>query len=433
VITDNSPGTLTLSGPASTITTLNINGGAGSILDIGAGSLTFVNAGASFMQSTTGGTINATGGGTIVLGSTNPVPITNFGDNGTVAGTTLTVNANISGGFGFEIWGGSITAGTVVLTAANTFTGDVNIDGGILSVSNIGNTGSVTSNLGAGTNLYIAGGGTNALKYTGAGETTNRVINLDGTTTGGIIDQSGPTGNLKFTANLAIPGAGAKTLTLQGSTAGTGEIAGIIVDNSATNNTGVTKLGTGIWTLSGVNTYTGKTTIDQGTLAITANQTLGSLTFGAANAGTNVGALDLTNANLTFTSLLVQTNSATANNITLGGGKTLTITGGATVGSTTIGNTTALNVTGGSLSIGGGLNAGVVATGGTTTALTLTNTNLSVSGGAVNIGSTTAAGDVASAVTVTGGSATFALGTNAMVIGQHASGGTAATGNGLFA
>ena len=202
VITMLGSGTLTLSG-SSTIKSLNLNNAAG-IVDIGSGTLTFNNLGADFIRSTTGGTINATGGGTIVLGSgTNP----NFGDNGTLAGTTLTINAPISGANGFEVYGGSATAGTVVLTAANTFTGDVNVDGGILSVANIGNAGATTSNLGAGTNIFLSGGGTNALKYTGTGESTNRVITLNGTTTAGAIDQSGPSGNLNFTANLNALGA----------------------------------------------------------------------------------------------------------------------------------------------------------------------------------------------------------------------------------
>ena len=67
---------------------------------------------------------------------------------------------------------------------------------------------------------------------------------------------------------MTATGAGSKTLTLQGSTAGSGEIAGKIVDNSGTNTTTVSKKGTGTWTLSGNNTYSGGTTVDDGRLAL---------------------------------------------------------------------------------------------------------------------------------------------------------------------
>ena len=57
-----------------------------------------------------------------------------------------------------------------------------------------------------------------------------------------------------------------KTVTLQGSTAGTGELAGVIANNTAANTTAVAKSGTGTWTLSGANSYSGGTTVTGGTL-----------------------------------------------------------------------------------------------------------------------------------------------------------------------
>jgi fibronectin-binding autotransporter adhesin len=373
VVTVTSPNTTTLSGAASNITTLNVNGGASSIVDIGAGSLTLSNSGATGFLASAGGTINATGGGTIVMGS-NAGGV-NYLDNGTANGTTLTVNAKISGTFGFEIFGSAGSTGITVLTGANTWTGGVNIDGGILSVGNIGNTASVSSNLGAGSNAIgisntVLTGSTvtsNILRYTGNGETTDRAINLFGTTTGGAIEQAG-LGLLKFTANLTTPGAGSKTFFLMGNTAGTGEIAGVIKDNlTGTNLTGVTKLGTGTWTLSALNTYTGTTTIDQGTLALTtAVTTYKGLTFGVTAGNTNFGTLTTTE-NQTFTALTTQNNNATANTITIAPTKTLTLTGNVQIGSTTpialnsvslltIGGGGALNMTtaaGGLFQVGG--------------------------------------------------------------------------------
>jgi autotransporter-associated beta strand protein len=76
---------------------------------------------------------------------------------------------------------------------------------------------------------------TGVLKYTGAATSTDRVINLNGTTGGATIDQSG-NGLLKFTSAFTTTGRGSKTLTLTGSTAGTGEVAGAIV-NAASGGT----------------------------------------------------------------------------------------------------------------------------------------------------------------------------------------------------
>ena len=118
-----------------------------------------------------------------------------------------------------------------------------------------------------GTIAIGSGGTTGQLTYTGSATTTNRVINLAGTTGGATIDQSG-TGLLKFTSSLTATGAGGKTLTLQGSTVGTGELAGAIVDNSGTNTTAVVKTGSGKWTLSGSSSYTGTTTVSGGELIV---------------------------------------------------------------------------------------------------------------------------------------------------------------------
>jgi autotransporter-associated beta strand protein len=193
-------------------------------------------------------------------------------------------NATVSGvasGTG-GIRRGVIGTGTLTLSGANTYTGVTSINGGVISAASLnsvttnaglGTTHSASSSLGAPTSITngtIAVGLTTSagtLRYTGSGETTDRVLNLAGTTGGGTVEQAG-TGHLKFTSNLTATGSGVKTLTLSGSTAGTGEIAGVIV-NSSGGATSVTKSGTGTWTLSGINTYSGTTTVDGGKLAIT--------------------------------------------------------------------------------------------------------------------------------------------------------------------
>ena len=177
--------------------------------------------------------------------------------------------------------------GTLVLGGLNTYSGGTFISAGTLSVSVLNNTGSA-GNLGTGSTISIGTGATaGALTYTGTGETTDRILNLAGDTGGATITQSGVSGNLKFTRDVIASGAGAKTLTLSGSTAGTGEIAGAIVDNSATGATALTKTGTGIWTLSGNNTYSGATTLTgtSGILSLTHANALGATTAGTTQSG----------------------------------------------------------------------------------------------------------------------------------------------------
>jgi autotransporter-associated beta strand protein len=220
--------------------------------------------------------------------------------------TPLTDSSGTGGGaVGFR----KIGAGTLELTGANTYSGKTIINLGEVKVSSLNSVASpaASSSLGRpttaadGTIEFSAptsttGNSATSLIYTGSGETTDRVINLINQLLGGILDQSG-TGLLKFTSDLKC-GSGdpardqRKILMLRGSTDGIGEIAGVI-PNSAANNvnqraTSIVKSGSGTWILSGANTYTGTTTVSDGTLLV--NNTTGSGT-GSGNVSVTTGIL----------------------------------------------------------------------------------------------------------------------------------------------
>jgi alpha-galactosidase len=198
--------------------------------------------------------------------------------------------------------------GSLTITGSNSFSGAVSLQAGSITVASLNSVsgGTATSQLGAPTtvpNGTIAIGPTTStatLIYTGNGETTDRVIQLAGTTGGATITQGGnanlattrgQSGLLKFTSNVSAPGTAAvdnrKTLTLthrtnasNGASSGQGEISGSIGDsllgNAGQTATSLVKAGSGTWILSGVNTYTGSTAVQAGTLVIKRPEALGS-------------------------------------------------------------------------------------------------------------------------------------------------------------
>ena len=164
------------------------------------------------------------------------------------------------------------------------------------------------------------------------------VIGGNRITLGGDISDSSP--NLQ-TVNLPLVLSGNRTISTD--PGASLNLGGVISGPGF----GLAKVGDGTLILSGANTYTGPTMIGNatrsgGTVIVAAGGTLGSgasaLTLGATNTP-NVGNLDLSAASATVGSLTVSTDTSTtgftANTITIGSGKTLTVSGNMLVGGLT--------------------------------------------------------------------------------------------------
>ena len=203
-----------------------------------------------------------------------------FGIDTSTATTPQELSLNIADSQGPG--GGSVTlkkcgAGMLKLAGTSTYTGQTIITGGSLSIDSFNSVvnGKAYSSMGApktdaNAEILISGG--SILVYTGKGETTDRTLNLPGGGDTITLDQSG-TGLLKLTSPFVMSGFGEnKTVVLAGSSPGSGELAFSIdnvYDRKNKATTSLTKAGTGTWTLSGANTYTGATTVTKGTLSFT--------------------------------------------------------------------------------------------------------------------------------------------------------------------
>lgn len=288
--------------------TFNIQNGTVQVNDIGAlgSNVTAIGLGSA----STSGTLRYTGSS----GS--------FSDNITVGaaggtidvtvaslGTTLTNSGIISGG-ALTKAGDSI----LVLSGNNTYSNTV-ISGGLLTVTADTNLG--TAPAAAANNITIGNGrlGLNGNFTVGA----NRGITLTD-------------------ANAAIDVYGGNTATVAGIITNTG--AGALV-----------KKGDGTLTLSGVNTYTGTTTVSNGAIRMTHASALGG--SGAVSVGANT-ALQLTN------NIAVGSKALTLNGTGIdGAGGALRSLGGSNswAGNLTLSGNARINADAGTLTIGGTVNA----------------------------------------------------------------------------
>ncbi|MEO5714702.1 MAG: autotransporter-associated beta strand repeat-containing protein [Luteolibacter sp.] len=244
-----------------------------------------------------GGTVILTGvntyTGTTAVSNTNTIlQIGSGGTTGNISAAAVTVNtgflafnrsdaltiANIIGGTGGLRQNG---AGTTLLSGGNTYSGLTSINAGTLQISNstaLGTTAGNTNISSAAGSLAFSGGITVAENITiNARNSGLHLLNVsdDNALTGTLTWASGGTAYGvrsdagKLTINGPVnPQLGNKTLNVSG--AGNVEFTGAI-GNTATPGTalGIVKSGAGTLTLSASNTYTGGTTVSEGTLVLT--------------------------------------------------------------------------------------------------------------------------------------------------------------------
>ncbi len=294
---------------------------------------------------TLSGAITTTGTAALVL--TGPTTAANT-QSGTISGTARLIST-VSG-----------TNGSFALSGTNTFTGRTEIQNGTFRVTSINsvNTGGgatlASSSLGAPTTaaegqILLGNGGTaGTLVYLGTGETTNRQVVLNGTTGGGVIDQSGTTGVLTFTAATAAVGIGSKTLTLQGSAAGSGVFAGVIANNATVGSTPLSSnfsTGAGTITLNSVDGVAPGAAISGAGLA-------GGTTVTAVNTATRVVTLSAaTTAGGTSGATITVAGVVNATRVAKSGTGTWTLSGANTyTGGTTLGTGGVLNINNGGTS-----------------------------------------------------------------------------------
>ena len=191
-------------------------------------------------NATFGGALTGTGGA-LISGVDNTLTINQEG-NSTFSGV-------LGGGGGFTKGG----AGTLTLTGNNSHNGNTTINGGMLLM----NSGFIDS-----TRITINNGGT--LRIGGANRRLNNNTDLT-VNAGGTFDiQKNQTIGSLNGAGDVISSGGAFFLTLGGGSF-SGNFSGTL---------GITKNGADTFTLSGVNTYSGNTTVSDGTLALSGGSAL---------------------------------------------------------------------------------------------------------------------------------------------------------------
>lgn len=245
---------------AAAVGTVNVGSGASIQSE---GDLLVAFAGAS----TTVGTLNIESGATVSVGSTiERWAILSYWDSSNgfinINGGTLNLNANTDLRFSVGSWGPGASNGTSAVTINSGA-----LNGGATSVIDLNNN----ADRATVSNTLNLNGGTVTIGQIRSGKATGtRVVNFNGGTLKAAAADVSPT-NFFIAANAASTAAVKAGGAIIDSNGFDITIAKALTADSVSTGGGLTKLGTGKLTLTGVNTYAGNTTVSDGTLALADN------------------------------------------------------------------------------------------------------------------------------------------------------------------
>lgn len=282
--------------------------------------------------STFGGALADGGTGKLGLDKQGTGSLTLSGNNSysgvtTVRGGTLSITGTNSAGGIVSLTGStpnpailnlqnSNALGTSVVSAANR-TSNIQLQGGITLPSTVS---FVTSGDGS-----VAGSVPSVISSLGGNNTIHGPISLTvgGGSTGLLVDS----GTLTVTGNITIAtGQTSRGILLQGESTGANLFSGVLSDLSPTSIASITKAGTGTWTVSGANTYTGATNVNAGKLVISGDNSAATGAVTVAADATLAGNGNL-GGNVTITASGIHSLAVAA---TPGAQVTRTITGSLT-------------------------------------------------------------------------------------------------------